>query len=1097
MKRFIGFLAVSFFLFSNGFAQPTVDAPAPPVRSAADVLALYSGSYSELSGIDWAPWWGQSTIVSDVAILGNSTKRYEQLNYIGVQLASNINVSGMQYLHLDIWTANATTFNVSLITPGVGENAYTITPTLSGWNSVDIALTNYTVPNLSSIGQLKFDAQPWSAAEVFVDNIYFWKASNAPTLSNFTMPSKVLGDAPFTITPPTSNSAGSFSYSSSNTGVATISGSTITLTGVGSTTITATQAPDGAYGSGTITATLVVASPPPPTGAPVPPVRDVANVISLYSDAYANSSVDTWSAVWDQADVEDVTLSGDPTKKYTNLVFAGVEFTSSPINATNMENMHVDVWTPDAAFFKIKLVDFGANGVYGGGDDVEHELTRTPALGSWVSYDIPLSDFTGLVTRGHLAQLILVASNSTVYVDNIYFWRTAAAPTLGSFTIGPKVLGDVPFTLTPPTSNSTGSFSYTSSNTNVATISGNVVTIVGAGTSIITASQAAAGAYGSGSITANLVVTGPSSPLTAAPTPPVRNATDVISLFSGAYTNVAGTDWFPWWGQNAFCEDTVIAGDLTHKYPNLNYHGVQFASLINASSMSYLHVDIWTPNCSAFDFYLINTNTGLERKITLNPTFSGWNSYDIDLSQYSSQGVDLANIGQFKFVSTPFGGTTVYMDNVYFWKSSNSPTITGFSIPSKVLGDAPFMITQPTSNSSGAFTYTSSNNAVATVSGNVITVVGVGTTAITANQAAAGSYGPGSATATLVVSYPAPPIAAPTPPVRDAADYQALYSDAYTNMAGINWNPNWGQSTQVTDISIGGNMTKRYENLNYQGVELPASMDVSGMTKLHVDIWTPNCTSFDVFLINTSPSTVEQQVTLTPTLSGWNSFDIDLSAFSVVNLAAITQMKFVGLPFGSSTVFFDNLYFWRPGGTVPVRLLTFNVTKRTNQAELNWSSADEQSFKGYIIQKSANGSDWNDIGFAASKNVGTSKPYNHIDMYPYIGTNFYRLKMLDLDGRYTYSPVKKLIFEKGEAVSVSVYPNPATDYIRITFNDHCKGVTNLILTDAIGKTIKSTTVLDATIGQTTYLPIQHITPGTYYLLIRNESAASVKKIMIQ
>jgi hypothetical protein len=1097
MKKIIGLLLILCSVGFNGYAQPSVDAPTPPTRNAADVLALYSGAYTELTGTDWAPWWGQSTIVSDVAILGNNTKRYQQLNYIGVQLASNIDVSGMQFLHLDIWTANATSFNVSLITPGLGENAYTITPTLSGWNSIDIALTNYTVPNLSSIGQLKFDAQPWSAAEVFVDNIYFWKASNAPTLSNFTMPAKVFGDAPFTITPPTSNSTGSFSYTSSNTSVASISGNTITLTGVGTTTITATQAAAGSFGSGTITASLVVTSPPPSTGAPVPPVRNAANVISLYSDAYANSTVNTWSAVWDQADVEDVTLAGDPTKKYTNLVFAGIEFTSSPINATNMENMHVDIWTPDASFFKIKLVDFGANGVYGGGDDVEHELTRTPALGSWVSYDIPLTEFTGLVTRGHLAQLILVASNSTVYVDNVYFWRTAAAPTLGAFTIGPKNLGDAPFTLTAPTSNSTGSFSYTSSNTNVATISGNVVTIVGAGTSTITAVQAAAGAFGSGSTTATLVVTGPASPLTAAPVPPVRNATDVISLFSGAYTNVAGTDWFPWWGQNAFCEDTVIAGDLTHKYPNLNYHGVQFASLINASSMSYLHFDIWTPNCSAFDFYLINTGTGLERKITVNPTFSGWNSFDIDLSQFSSQGVDLAAIGQFKFVSTPFGGTTVYMDNVYFWKSSNSPTITGFSMPSKVLGDARFAITQPTSNSLGAFTYTSSNTAVATVSGNMVTIVGVGTTAITANQAAAGSYGPGSATAVLVVSYPAPPVAAPTPPVRDAADYLALYSDAYTNLAGINWNPNWGQSTQVTDVSISGNMTKRYENLNYQGVELAASMDVSGLTKLHLDVWTPNCTSFDVFLINTTPSTVEQQVTLTPTLSGWNSFDIDLSAFSAVNLAAVTQLKFVGLPFGSSTVFFDNLYFWRPGGTVPVRLLTFHATKQKNQAILTWTSANEQAFKGYVIQKSADGSAWNDIGFIPANNNGTVKQYGYTDNQPHVGTNFYRLKMMDLDARYTFSSIRNLVFEKGEYAAVSVYPNPATDYIRITFNEQVKGATQVILFDANGKTLKATTVWGTRVGQTIDLSVENNIPGTYYLRIQQESSSSLQKLMIQ
>jgi hypothetical protein len=98
-----------------------------------------------------------------------------------------------------------------------------------------------------------------------------------------------------------------------------------------------------------------------------------------------------------------------------------------------MTNFFMDIWTPDPtalpAIFKIKLVDFGADGVFGGGDDVEHELTfdanSTPSLqtGSWVRFDIPLSDFTGLTTKAHLAQLVLVADPNTVYIDNILFHK--------------------------------------------------------------------------------------------------------------------------------------------------------------------------------------------------------------------------------------------------------------------------------------------------------------------------------------------------------------------------------------------------------------------------------------------------------------------------------------------------------------------------------------------------------------------------------------------------------------------------------------------------------------------------------------------------
>ena len=70
-----------------------------------------------------------------------------------------------------------------------------------------------------------------------------------PTLGTFTVPAKRMGSLPFLLTPPTSNSAGAFTYISADPSIATISGSTVTVVGIGTTTITATQAADAGYGS--------------------------------------------------------------------------------------------------------------------------------------------------------------------------------------------------------------------------------------------------------------------------------------------------------------------------------------------------------------------------------------------------------------------------------------------------------------------------------------------------------------------------------------------------------------------------------------------------------------------------------------------------------------------------------------------------------------------------------------------------------------------------------------------------------------------------------------------------------------------------------
>jgi hypothetical protein len=217
-----------------------------------------------------------------------------------------------------------------------------------------------------------------------------------------------------------------FAFASSDEAVATVSDAgVITVVGEGSASITATL--DGTAAAGEVAVATVL---PPAEAAPAPTLPE-ADVISLFSDAYTNVTVDTWSAEWDDADVADVQVEGDAVKKYSNLSFAGIELGSAPVDASAMTHFHMDLWTPDAtadpAAFKVKLVDFGADGAYAGDEDVEHELTftaaTTPALetGTWVSLDIPLSDFTGLTTRGAIAQLIISGDPNTVYVDNIYF----------------------------------------------------------------------------------------------------------------------------------------------------------------------------------------------------------------------------------------------------------------------------------------------------------------------------------------------------------------------------------------------------------------------------------------------------------------------------------------------------------------------------------------------------------------------------------------------------------------------------------------------------------------------------------------------------
>lgn len=173
-----------------------------------------------------------------------------------------------------------------------------------------------------------------------------------------------------------------------------------------------------------------------PTAAAPAPTQAEADVISLFSDTYTNVSVDTWRTDWSAATLEDVSIEGNAAKKYSGLNFVGIETVGEQIDATEMDYFHVDVWTADASEIRIKMVDFGANAAYDGGDDVEHELTiASPQKNSWISLDIPMTDFAGLTTKANIAQLIFAAQpagSATIFIDNVYFYKESAAATAPS-----------------------------------------------------------------------------------------------------------------------------------------------------------------------------------------------------------------------------------------------------------------------------------------------------------------------------------------------------------------------------------------------------------------------------------------------------------------------------------------------------------------------------------------------------------------------------------------------------------------------------------------------------------------------------------------
>lgn len=141
---------------------------------------------------------------------------------------------------------------------------------------------------------------------------------------------------------------------------------------------------------------------------------------------------------------------------------------------------------------------------------------------------------------------------------------------LAAFPAINKIEGDAPFVLTAPSSASPGAFSYSSSNSAVASIDGNSVTLLATGSTTITATQAALGKWGSSSINAILTVSARSC------TAPATSQKGICSApaMSGNIVSYGGRNWMPvafiasWEDANTFCSSTTINGQTGWRLPD-------------------------------------------------------------------------------------------------------------------------------------------------------------------------------------------------------------------------------------------------------------------------------------------------------------------------------------------------------------------------------------------------------------------------------------------------------------------------------------------------------------------------------------------------
>jgi Secretion system C-terminal sorting domain len=168
-------------------------------------------------------------------------------------------------------------------------------------------------------------------------------------------------------------------------------------------------------------------------------------------------------------------------------------------------------------------------------------------------------------------------------------------------------------------------------------------------------------------------------------------------------------------------------------------------------------------------------------------------------------------------------------------------------------------------------------------------------------------------------------------------------------------------------------------------------------------------------------------------------------------------------------------------------MLNFSVKKESNSAKLNWETTNELNTSHFEIERSLGKINFVTIGKVLANNQKEKNGYNFLDENPETGLFYYRLKMVDLDGKYSYSPIRSVLFENAES-EFTVFPSPADQSVIVDLKKPFSRIKAEIIS-SIGKELGSKRLIDT---QKFEMDVSNLSPGIYF--IRITESAGVKEI---
>jgi hypothetical protein len=309
------------------------------------------------------------------------------------------------------------------------------------------------------------------------------------------------------------------------------------------------------------------------------------------------------------------------------------------------------------------------------------------------------------------------------------------------------------------------------------------------------------------------------------------------------------------------------------------------------------------------------------------------------------------------------------------------------------------------------------------------------------------------------------------------------------------WSSQAAQAQNAQCVSCG--LTYALNYLNVTGITTCSPLAYSGLiTNRQATALTGNYTVYaDVNGDGFLSTAVDVVVTATTSFSLAAGVGSTTPISGSIPTANINQDLIVvtQLSIGGTDVFLIPATICSP---LPVVWMSFNATRVSRTGvNLNWTTATEVNNYGFAVLRNTGGNNWETVAFVPSQatagNSGTPLTYSFSDVNSYAGISQYRIRQVDLDGKFKYTDIRSVrgYGQKGKTI---VYPNPSIGNLSVVFDDS-KATRDVTLIDMGGRVVKQ---WKAITGNT--LQITGLEEGMYSLRIvaRETNEVTTEKIVV-